>query len=113
MGGGGFKLLQVEPPAITRCTTTMTTPHARSPSETPHLAAPTLYQQQGTAIAAGSVDCYATGPPDAAACIVLIPGVWGWSGGRVRALAQSHRLVPLRLDDCVLDAVVAVVVFDE
>ena len=67
----------------------MATPHARSPSETPHLAAPAQYQQQGTVIAAGSVDCYATGPPDAAACIILIPGVWGWSGGRVRALADA------------------------
>jgi len=57
------------------------------PTALPYLAAD--YAAKGTTLATDGVELYMAPPPDAPqAAIILCPDVWGWNGGRVRAVAD-------------------------
>lgn len=56
------------------------------PGSAPYLAAES--QDAGAEITVGVVQLYVTGDASAAAAIVMVPDVWGWKGGRCRAIAD-------------------------
>jgi len=57
------------------------------PTALPYLAAD--YAAKGTTLTTDGVELYMAPPPDAPqAAIILCPDVWGWNGGRVRAVAD-------------------------
>jgi len=59
----------------------------------------------GQVINVGGFPCYATGVPDSTRALIVASDVWGWNGGRTRALADhlaaalnAYVLVPRLLD---------------
>ena len=58
------------------------------PGSTPYLEA--TYTSQGSVVALGPVEIYAApSPGPTAKGLLLCPDVWGWNGGRIRAIADA------------------------
>ena len=60
------------------------------PTATPYLASNAMYKQKGSVVetGVGGVPCYATGNQSAKTCVIVVGDVWGYNGGRLRALAD-------------------------
>mmetsp|Transcript_109386 Transcript_109386/g.244426 ORF Transcript_109386/g.244426 Transcript_109386/m.244426 type:complete len:268 (-) Transcript_109386:34-837(-) len=78
------------------------------PGSLPYLVAGE--QGKGAEVSAGTVHFYATGDAGATVAVVIASDVWGWSSGRVRAIADyvasslgAYVLVPKLLDQPALE----------